>query len=89
MQDLEDFPISSTFEHAFEFINETLFGANCGKSVKPKLEKSKSSKTKRHLKILECGDYFGELDTQTLKLDLGTGTVTEWCEEEIKKKAMK
>ena len=90
MEDLEDFPINSTFEHAYEYINKILFGwENTKKIDESEIEEipEKPKWTNSHINDLDTS-YLGELDTQVLKLDLGSGVITEWCEDAIKKKAM-
>ena len=90
IEDLEDFPINSTFEHVYEYMNKILFGDENTKKIEELDVEHNSKKKKRtHLHSIDSEIvYLGELDTQTLKLDLASGTITEWCEDEVKKKAM-
>jgi Dual specificity phosphatase, catalytic domain len=89
IEDMEDFPINSTFEHAYEYLDKVLFGAENTKKIQ-ELDGEhlkKNRKTNLHSQDSDSV-YLGELDTQVLKLDLGSGTIAEWCQDEVKKKAM-
>jgi hypothetical protein len=88
MEDTEDFPINSTFEHIYEYMNKVLFGVENTKKIEEFEDIPKKPKASIHHSYELDTTYLGELDTQVLKLDLGSGVITEWCDCEVRKKAI-
>lgn len=80
IEDVEDAPISSSFEHAFSFIDHVL---NDPENI-PTYEKTAEEENQVYEQMNQfTSHYKGEFDIQTLKLDLSSMTIEDWstCKE--------
>ena len=78
VEDVENARIDEHFEFAYNYIDRVITGAVSDVSKADEISETKDELNKNEIKS-------SEFNTNTLKLDLSDGTLTEWHEDEKKR----